>query len=374
MTGSADPWVLMNTNYGPVILELYHEVVPATVTNFLSYVDAGFYDSTLFHRVIDNFVVQGGGMSSSFQMKATSSPIPLETNLGLSNERGTIAMARTNLANSATSQFYFNTVDNPGLDYQSASKPGYAVFGHVIYGMDVVDTISDVVTVTANVNGAVFEDFPYPYPSAVELFFAERFSLSSSVVPTNAAMIDDESGVVVASYAGNRMNYGVVFKEDEGLLDITLLDGAHSTERLTGVDRLKFDDVGLAFDLNGSAGHTARLVNAALGWKYLTPEIAGLGLSLFDQGMSMESVAELAVQTDLFLSMTGANDSSSFVNLVYKNVVGVTPDAETLTSLQGVLDRGEMTRGQMLSMAASHELSQTAVEMVGISHTGVMFV
>ena len=144
--------VTMVTSMGTIVVDLDAENAPITTANFLSYAEAGFYDgadgqgSTIFHRVIDGFVAQGGGYTPDGVEKATSAAIVLESDTGLSNVRGTIAMARTNVPDSATSQFYFNLVDNTFLDYQSASEPGYAVFGVVTEGMDVLDAMAGVAT------------------------------------------------------------------------------------------------------------------------------------------------------------------------------------------------------------------------------------
>ncbi len=145
------PQVTVVTSQGTLLLELNPDVVPATVNNFLSYVSTGFYTGTLFHRVIAAFVVQAGGYSAGLVKKTGQlAPIALETNKGLSNTRGTLAMARTPDPNSATSEFYINLVDNPVLDYQDASNPGYAVFGKVISGLDVVDAIGAAPTGSVN--------------------------------------------------------------------------------------------------------------------------------------------------------------------------------------------------------------------------------
>ncbi|XHS79525.1 peptidylprolyl isomerase [Burkholderiaceae bacterium UC74_6] len=142
--------VCMLTSDGEIVVELYGDKAPITVANFMKYVDDGFYSNTIFHRVVRGFVVQGGGFTTGLVAKTATYPaITLETNVGLSNTRGTIAMARTSVANSATSQFYFNTVDNSAsLDYTSASNPGYAVYGKVISGLTVVDKINDEVQLT----------------------------------------------------------------------------------------------------------------------------------------------------------------------------------------------------------------------------------
>ncbi len=142
-----NPIVIMETSKGNIEIELYQEKAPITVANFLEYVDSNFYSNLIFHRVISGFMIQGGGFDKNGVQKQTKSPIKLETNKGLSNLTGTIAMARTNVPDSATSQFFINTVDNSGLDY-STQDPGYAVFGKVISGMDVVYEIEKVDTST----------------------------------------------------------------------------------------------------------------------------------------------------------------------------------------------------------------------------------
>ena len=137
------PQVALITAKGSITVELDPTLAPISTNNFLSYVNKGFYRSTLFHRVIPNFVIQGGGYTAGLVKKPEqSAPIELESNKGLSNVRGSLAMARTNLPNSATSEFYINLVDNLSLDYKNAANPGYAVFGKVVQGMDVVDTMA----------------------------------------------------------------------------------------------------------------------------------------------------------------------------------------------------------------------------------------
>jgi peptidyl-prolyl cis-trans isomerase A (cyclophilin A) len=145
----ANPKVLIKTSKGDITLELFADKAPITVKNFLSYVDAKFYDGTIFHRVIKNFMIQGGGFTPEFLQKAAKAPIKNEAANGLKNLRGTIAMARTNEIDSATSQFFINYVDNSSLDHaDDAEHFGYAVFGKVISGMDVVDAIASVPTMT----------------------------------------------------------------------------------------------------------------------------------------------------------------------------------------------------------------------------------
>lgn len=147
-TGNAQttPRVALETSKGRIVIELYPDKAPKTVENFLGYVESGFFDGTIFHRVIQGFMIQGGGFTPDLVQKQTRAPIVNEAATGLKNERGTISMARTNDPNSATAQFFINTVDNRGLDYQNARNPGYAAFGRVLEGMDVVDAIAAVQT------------------------------------------------------------------------------------------------------------------------------------------------------------------------------------------------------------------------------------
>jgi len=144
------PVVQLSLSQGTIELELDPEKAPVTVQNFLNYVNSNFYNNTIFHRVIADFVIQGGGFTpgtpNPVAKPPTQPPIALESNNGLSNLRGTLAMARAAEPNSATSQFYINVVDNPSLDYKSEQEPGYAVFGKVTAGLDVVDAISVVPT------------------------------------------------------------------------------------------------------------------------------------------------------------------------------------------------------------------------------------
>ncbi len=147
--------VLMKTNKGDVEIELNAEKAPISVKNFLSYVEKKFYDGLIFHRVIPTFMIQGGGFDSSMTQKAPDAPIKNEANNGLSNLNGTLAMARTNVTDSATSQFFINVKDNTFLDYQSDANYGYAVFGSVTKGMDVVNTIKAVSTTNTGGHGDV---------------------------------------------------------------------------------------------------------------------------------------------------------------------------------------------------------------------------
>jgi cyclophilin family peptidyl-prolyl cis-trans isomerase len=145
-----NPRVDLETSKGKIVLELYADKAPQSVKNFLAYVDAGYYDGTIFHRVIPDFMIQGGGFSTDMTKKRTQPPIQNEADNGVPNKRGTIAMARTQDPHSATAQFFINTKDNGVLNHKGKSSQGwgYAVFGRVVEGMVVVDAISKVKTVT----------------------------------------------------------------------------------------------------------------------------------------------------------------------------------------------------------------------------------
>ncbi len=140
--------IKLTTSHGVIALELNAEKAPKTVANFLAYIEAGHYDGTIFHRVIRDFMIQGGGMTPGMDQKKTKAPIENEAANGLKNKRGSIAMARTGDPHSATAQFFINTVDNDFLDFKSPSGQGwgYCVFGEVVEGMDVVDKIRAVRT------------------------------------------------------------------------------------------------------------------------------------------------------------------------------------------------------------------------------------
>lgn len=141
-----NPKVLMKTSRGDITIELFQEKAPISVENFLSYVKDGFYDGLIFHRVMKDFMIQGGGYDKKMNKKDTKDPIKNEATNGLKNDRGTIAYARTSVINSATSQFFINHADNDFLNHTSTNprEYGYAVFGKVVDGMDVVDKIADV--------------------------------------------------------------------------------------------------------------------------------------------------------------------------------------------------------------------------------------
>lgn len=147
--------VLLTTNYGNIKLELDAEKAPKTVENFLNYVKAGHYDGTIFHRVIDGFMIQGGGFESGMKQKPTNEPIENEAKNGLKNEPYTIAMARTSAPHSASAQFFINVKNNNFLDYPGQDGWGYCVFGKVVEGTDIVDKIKSVKTTRTGMHADV---------------------------------------------------------------------------------------------------------------------------------------------------------------------------------------------------------------------------
>ena len=173
------PRVALETTEGTLVIELYPDKAPATVANFLQYVDDGFYDGTVFHRVIPRFMIQGGGFTRDYRQKETREPVANEADNGLRNERGTLAMARTSDPHSATAQFFINTVNNTNLNHRGKNPAGwgYAVFGKVVEGMDVVDRISALPTGRGTLNGMPAGDVPN---RPVEIRSAQRVTAEAA--------------------------------------------------------------------------------------------------------------------------------------------------------------------------------------------------
>ncbi len=170
------PRVELQTNWGTIVLELDSKKSPETVANFLAYAREGFYDGTVFHRVIDGFMIQGGGYTPEWKQKQTKAPINNEAANGLKNTRGSVAMARTNDPHSATAQFFINVADNPFLNYRepTVSGWGYTVFGRVTQGMDVVDRIKAVPTGRSG---------PFPKDAPQQPVIIERASVLAETKP-----------------------------------------------------------------------------------------------------------------------------------------------------------------------------------------------
>ncbi len=155
VAAGVNPQVLMKTSLGEIVIELYPEKAPKTVENFLKYVDDNHYSGTIFHRVIGNFMIQGGGFEKDMKQKSSRAPIALESRNGLKNDTGTIAMARTSVPDSATAQFFINTANNASLNFPNPDGNGYAVFGKVVQGMETVEKIAKVKTGRSGPHGDV---------------------------------------------------------------------------------------------------------------------------------------------------------------------------------------------------------------------------
>ncbi len=181
-----NPRVNINTNLGSIVVELEREKAPATVENFLKYVNDGFYNGTIFHRVINGFMIQGGGFTADFSQKETRPPIQNEADNGLKNEIGTIAMARTGDPNSATAQFFINVAANDFLDHTAPTIEGwgYAVFGRVVSGMDVVDQIKNTPTASGG-------PFPKDVPET-PVVIKEITQLATTEEPSHESKTDDQ--------------------------------------------------------------------------------------------------------------------------------------------------------------------------------------
>ena len=167
-------YVVMETNIGEIELELYNDLAPVTVENFVGYVEEGFFEGLCFHRIIPEFMIQGGGFYPNGTYKTPYAPIPLESRNGQKNVRGSIAMARSSNPESATSQFFINTVDNDGLNYPNPDGYGYTVFGKVTKGMDVVDLISLTATDDKETPYGVMGDWPVTDILIERVYIKER--------------------------------------------------------------------------------------------------------------------------------------------------------------------------------------------------------
>jgi cyclophilin family peptidyl-prolyl cis-trans isomerase len=173
-TNNGAETVVMETNKGIIEIELQREKAPITVENFVSYINDGFYDGLCFHRILRGFMIQGGGFYVNATYKQPSNPIQIESNNGLKNIKGAIAMARSSDPNSATSQFFINTVDNPELDYPSFDGYGYTVFGKISVGLDIIETIELVETDTRETPYGSMEDWPIEPVEIIKAYLKEE--------------------------------------------------------------------------------------------------------------------------------------------------------------------------------------------------------
>jgi Ca2+-binding RTX toxin-like protein len=182
----------------------------------------------------------------------------------------------------------------------------------------------------------------------------------------------DEEGRDIAVFAGSHASYRIVRLGDTWqVIDEGGSDGA---DDLIAIERLFFADSFVAVDLDGAAGNTAKLIGAIFGEQYLIPEFVGIGISFFDAGWSMQQVAQLALNTDLYVQLAGSRSNADFVQLVYENVVGFAPSASEQAYYQGFLDRGDMTQAQLAVMAAETAENALSIDLIGLSSTGIEFI
>ncbi len=398
-----DPLVTIKTSLGTFTVELFPTQAPLTVKNFLAYSDSGFYTDTIFHRVIDGFMVQAGYVTvqsmsgttvTSVYPKPTNPPIVLESQSGLSNTRGTIAMARTSVPDSATSQFFVNTVDNSknGLDYQSATAPGYAVFGTVLQGMEVIDKISKVPTIVA---GTSFQNFPTPpitilstknalisgvgqATDKAEMIFGTSHNDIISALAGNDDLeggagndsLDGGAGLDIAIYQGLRADY-TLQKSAQTVKVVDVVSTRDGTDTLTTIERLNFADKSVALDIEGIGGQSYRLYQAAFN---RAPDLTGLGywINQRDKGMSDVTMATGFLNSTEFQALVGAAPTANtLVTVFYNNVLHRSPDQGGLDYWVNSLNSGQLNNAQVL--VSFSESAENQLQVLGAIQNGVEF-
>ncbi len=397
-----DPLVTVKTTLGSFTLELFPTKTPVTVKNFLAYSNSGYYTDTIFHRVIDGFVVQGGqivvqsisGSSLTIASKPTAAPIILESQAGLSNTRGTIAMARTSVADSATAQFFVNTVDNSSsLDYKSSTSPGYAVFGTVLQGIETIDKISKVPVVNAS---ATYQNFPttpitiLSTKNAIihhvgqatdksEVIFGSSGNDTISALAGNDDLqgdsgndsLDGGSGLDTAVYQGQRTGYAIS-QSGESFQVTDLTTARDGTDTLVNIERLSFADKSVALDINGIAGQSYRLYQAAFN---RAPDLTGLGywINQRDKGVSDVDVANGFLNSAEFQALVGtAPTANTLVTAFYTNVLHRAPDQAGLNYWVDLLNAGRLNNAQVL--IGFSESPENQLQVLGNIQTGIDFI
>jgi cyclophilin family peptidyl-prolyl cis-trans isomerase len=397
-----DPLVTVKTTQGSFTLELFSTKTPVTVKNFLSYSNNGFYTDTIFHRVIDGFMVQAGqtvvqsisGTSLTVATKSTAAPIVLESQAGLSNTRGTIAMARTGVPDSATSQFFVNTVDNStSLDYKSSTNPGYAVFGTVLQGMDTIDKISKIPVVAAS---ADYQNFP---TTLVTILSTKNAIISGVGQATDKAEVifgtsnndtlvalagnddlqgdsgndnlDGGTGIDTAVYQGLKVDYTIA-KSAQSFQVTDATTARDGSDLLTNIERLSFSDKSVALDIDGNAGQAYRLYQAAFN---RTPDLTGLGywINQRDKGVSDVSVASNFLNSAEFQALVStAPTANTLVTAFYNNVLHRAPDQAGLDYWVNNLNSGQLNNAQLL--ISFSESTENQLQVIGSIQNGIDFI
>lgn len=353
-----NPSVVIKTNFGDIAVELFPQAAPKSVSNFLQYAFDDFYDNVLFHRVVSNFVIQAGlfNAQGTAKIDAQRPPIELESNNGISNLRGTIGFARTNEFDSATSQFYFNVVNNAALDYRSSQDPGYAVFGQVTSGLNVIDAIASVSVETNSglpnvpINPVVIRDVVLS-PGADRLISLETFVAKDGMVAARLA------------FSSNQIRFKEMSDGAWAILEV----GGWSVAKLVGYKRALLDDKAIGLDINGVSGQAYRVYKAAFNRE---PDHAGVGfwIAQMDAGMDMVEVAARFIDSPEFRGLYGNNPTNElYLTKVYQNVLGRDPEPDGYNWwLNEIQTNPDKTRAKVLAdFSESAENKAGTAQLVG---------
>lgn len=320
ITGSTNPTATISTNFGNITVELYPDKAPKSVSNFIQYAFDDFYDNVLFHRVVDNFVIQAGLFNAQGVGKtgALRAPIELESNNGLSNLEGTVGLARTDSFNSATSQFYINVGNNVALDYQSAQQPGYAVFGKITAGLNVAKAIAKV----AVAPNSGFENVPV---SPVVISDVNLSAGADQLIPLQAYVAPAGVGSARLQFNKDQIRFKPMSDGSWAVIE----SGGSSLAKLVGYQRVLLNDKAIGLDLTGNAGQAYRVYKAAFDRDPMQGDTAGLGywIGQLDKGMSLIEVSARFIDSGEFRQLYGQNPSNEqFLTKVYTNVLDRSPD------------------------------------------------
>jgi cyclophilin family peptidyl-prolyl cis-trans isomerase len=316
-----NPSVVIKTNFGDISVELFPEAAPKSVSNFLQYSFDDYYDNVLFHRVVDDFVIQAGLFNSQGNAKTSSlrAPIELESNNGLSNLRGTIGFARVDAFDSATSQFYFNLIDNTSLNFQSAQQPGYTVFGQITSGLGVIDAISNVAVATNN----GFENVPIDPVVITDVILSEG---ADQLFQLQAFIAADDISSARLEFTTEQIRLKEMSDGAWAVLEV----GGWSIAKLVGYKRALLNDKAIGLDLDGSAGKAYRVYKAAFDRDPMQGDTVGLGfwIAQIDNGVDMVEVAARFIDSNEFRSLYGQSPTNGdFLIGLYRNVLDRAPDA-----------------------------------------------
>lgn len=351
--------VKLITNYGEISVEIYPQAAPVTVKNFLHYAVDDFYDGIVFHRVVKGFVIQAGlfDVSGSPRLNLRA-PIISEADNGLSNEKWTLAMARSDDPDSASAQFFINLNDNAFLDYAGEEAPGYTVFGRVVEGMNLVENIGNLPVSTQG----QFEAVPLQFVTILDVEIPP-YAEDLVDLPALEASTDRE----IAEVSLSTEFIDVRLQKDGSW---AILENGVSFAKLQGYTRLLLLDESIALDISGSGGKAYRLYKAAFNRDPMQDDKAGLGywIAQLDAGMSLEEVAERFLDSTEFVELYGEDlNNESFVRAVYLNVLERPPDLQGLDWwLNEINTNPEKTRAKVLAdFAESSENQVNTLELIG---------